>query len=171
MTQLQSPEEQEYTDSEFTTPGPPQLQTPQIPWALDKVEQDRYKTIFRAWVDSRTGVVNGKTAIDVFGQSGLPKDDLAQIWTLADVDDRGTLNLSEFTVAMGLIYRRLNGAEIPDKLPRELEAGHDSDQSTSHQPALQNLESLRLSAVDENGFLKGKAAREDSLKIARASKL
>lgn len=43
-----------------------------------------------------------------------------KIWNLSDVDNRGKLNLPEFHVAMGLIYRALNGNDIPDKLPEEL---------------------------------------------------
>jgi actin cytoskeleton-regulatory complex protein PAN1 len=39
---------------------------------------------------------------------------------LADVNDRGKLNIAEFHVAMGLIYRRLSGNPIPDTLPAEL---------------------------------------------------
>jgi hypothetical protein len=39
---------------------------------------------------------------------------------LADVENRGKLNLAEFHVAMGLIYRRLNGNPIPSSLPPEM---------------------------------------------------
>ncbi|KAF8749948.1 Pleckstrin homology domain, partial [Rhizoctonia solani] len=64
--------------------------------------------------------ISGQVALEVFGQSGLSREDLAKIWTLADGDNRGKLNLAEFHVAMGLIFRRLNGNEIPDVLPPEL---------------------------------------------------
>ncbi|THV00744.1 hypothetical protein K435DRAFT_750939 [Dendrothele bispora CBS 962.96] len=93
---------------------------PRIPWALSKGEKKSYDNIFRAWDTHNTGFISGQTALEVFGQSGLNKDDLARIWTLADVDDRGKLNVAEFHIAMGLIYRRLNGNDIPDKLPPEL---------------------------------------------------
>ncbi|KAJ4490290.1 hypothetical protein J3R30DRAFT_3278216 [Lentinula aciculospora] len=93
---------------------------PKIPWALSKSEKKSYDQIFRAWDAQNTGFITGQNALEVFGQSGLSKDELARIWTLADVDDRGKLNLAEFHVAMGLIYRRLNGNDIPDTLPSEL---------------------------------------------------
>ncbi|KAJ3827567.1 hypothetical protein F5880DRAFT_1609212 [Lentinula raphanica] len=93
---------------------------PKIPWALSKAEKKSYDQIFRAWDAQNTGFITGQNALEVFGQSGLSKDELARIWTLADVDDRGKLNLAEFHVAMGLIYRRLNGNVIPDTLPPEL---------------------------------------------------
>ncbi|KAF8172098.1 hypothetical protein BJ912DRAFT_994425 [Pholiota molesta] len=92
----------------------------QISWALSKAEKKNYNNIFRSWDAQNTGFIGGPTALEVFGASGLPKDDLARIWTLADGDDRGKLNLAEFHVAMGLIYRRLNGMPVPDVLPAEL---------------------------------------------------
>lgn len=93
---------------------------PKIPWALSKAEKKSYDQIFRAWDTSGSGFITGQTALEVFGQSGLDKNDLAMIWALADVDNRGKLNLAEFHVAMGIIYRRLNGNEIPEQLPEEL---------------------------------------------------
>ncbi|OCH86200.1 hypothetical protein OBBRIDRAFT_797422 [Obba rivulosa] len=94
--------------------------TPKVPWALSKGEKKSYDQIFRAWDTQGTGFISGQTALEVFGQSGLDKNDLAKIWALADADNRGKLNLAEFHVAMGLIYRRLNGNEVPDELPPEL---------------------------------------------------
>ncbi|KIY46490.1 hypothetical protein FISHEDRAFT_75585 [Fistulina hepatica ATCC 64428] len=93
---------------------------PRISWALSKTEKKSYDQIFRAWDTYNTGFISGPTALEVFGQSGLDKADLAKIWSLADGDDRGKLNISEFHVAMALIYRRLSGNPIPDTLPPEL---------------------------------------------------
>ncbi|TDL18518.1 hypothetical protein BD410DRAFT_497704 [Rickenella mellea] len=93
---------------------------PKMPWALAKSEKKNYDQIFRAWDAQNTGFISGQMALEVFGQSGLDKNDLAKIWALADVDNRGKLNIAEFHVAMGLIYRKLNGNEIPDQLPPEL---------------------------------------------------
>ncbi|OBZ75962.1 Actin cytoskeleton-regulatory complex protein pan1 [Grifola frondosa] len=78
---------------------------PKVPWALSKAEKKSYDQIFRAWDTRGTGFISGETALEVFGQSGLDKNDLAKIWALADGDNRGKLNLAEFHVAMGLIYR------------------------------------------------------------------
>ncbi|KDQ59802.1 hypothetical protein JAAARDRAFT_56764 [Jaapia argillacea MUCL 33604] len=93
---------------------------PKVPWTLSKAEKKNYDQIFRAWDAQGTGFIDGGTARNVFSQSGLDNNDLARIWTLADADNRGKLNLQEFYVAMGLIYRRLNGNDIPDELPAEL---------------------------------------------------
>ncbi|GAA5957438.1 hypothetical protein JCM21900_003306 [Sporobolomyces salmonicolor] len=91
-----------------------------IPWALTPEEKKRYDQIFRAWDQQGTGFIAGTTSKEVFGQAGLPQDDLMAIWNLADVNDRGKLNIDEFHTAMGLIYRRLNGNPIPATLPPEM---------------------------------------------------
>lgn len=53
---------------------------PKVPWALSKGEKKSYDQIFRAWDTSNTGFIDGKTALEVFGQSGLDRNDLARIW-------------------------------------------------------------------------------------------
>lgn len=91
-----------------------------VPWAITKVEKQLYDQLFDTWDGLGKGLIGGDVAIEVFGQSGLPKEDLMQIWTLADPNNRGKLNKDEFAVAMHLIYRRLNGNEVPSRLPPEL---------------------------------------------------
>ena len=78
---------------------------PRIPWALSKEEKRSYDKIFRAWDAKGTGFINANVAREVFGQSGLEQDKLMQIWHLCDTNNRGKLNLAEFHVAMGLVYR------------------------------------------------------------------
>lgn len=78
---------------------------PKIPWALSKEERKSYDQIFRAWDQSGSGFISGEVAREVFGQSGIGSDKLMQIWHLSDTENRGKLNLAEFHVAMGLIYR------------------------------------------------------------------
>ncbi|KAF2876278.1 hypothetical protein BDV95DRAFT_602281 [Massariosphaeria phaeospora] len=91
-----------------------------IPWAITKGEKKLYDETFKAWDGFNKGFISGEQALEIFGQSGLPKSDLEPIWTLADSADRGRLNLDEFAVAMHLIYRRLNGYPVPNRLPPEL---------------------------------------------------
>jgi hypothetical protein len=91
-----------------------------VPWSITKDEKKIYDDMFKAWDGLSKGAVSGATAIEIFGQSGLEKDDLERIWTLSDPHNRGKLNLDEFAVAMHLIYRRLNGYPVPNKLPPEL---------------------------------------------------
>ncbi|KAF2804290.1 uncharacterized protein BDZ99DRAFT_425887 [Mytilinidion resinicola] len=91
-----------------------------IPWAITKPEKKLYDETFKAWDGFGRGYISGEQSLEIFGQSGLPKPDLERIWTLADSADRGRLNLDEFAVAMHLIYRKLNGYPVPNRLPPEL---------------------------------------------------
>lgn len=91
-----------------------------VGWAITKQEKSIYDGIFNAWDSSRKGYMDGEVAIDIFGKSGLARPDLESIWTLSDGSNRGKLNKDEFAVAMHLVYRRLNGFDLPLRLPPEL---------------------------------------------------
>ncbi|KAG8753610.1 hypothetical protein FRC11_007268, partial [Ceratobasidium sp. 423] len=53
---------------------------PRVPWKLSRDEQKNYDQIFRAWDQGGTGFISGQMALEVFGQSGLSRDELAKIW-------------------------------------------------------------------------------------------
>ena len=102
----------------FTTVGLSGSAT--VPWAVTKDEKRIYDQLFRAWDGFNKGFIGGDVAIEVMGQSGLPKSDLERIWTLSDPSNKGRLDMDEFAVAMHLIYRKLNGYPVPSQLPPEL---------------------------------------------------
>ncbi|KAM9902230.1 hypothetical protein OXX79_004064 [Metschnikowia pulcherrima] len=91
-----------------------------VTWAITKQEKQIYDGVFAAWDKSRKGYIDGDVAISIFNKSGLGRPDLESIWNLCDSNNRGKLNKDEFAVAMHLVYRRLNGLEIPLRLPPEL---------------------------------------------------
>ena len=91
-----------------------------VPWAVTKDEKKIYDQLFKAWDGFKKGFIGGDVAIEVMGQSGLPKPDLEKIWTLSDPGNKGRLDMDEFAVAMHLIYRKLNGYPVPNQLPPEL---------------------------------------------------
>ena len=91
-----------------------------VPWAVTKDEKKIYDGLFKAWDGFNKGFIGGDAALEVMGQSGLPKSDLERIWTLSDPGNRGRLDMDEFAVAMHLIYRKLNGYPVPNQLPPEL---------------------------------------------------
>ncbi|CAG8433988.1 2566_t:CDS:10 [Diversispora eburnea] len=71
-----------------------------IPWAVTPEEKAQYLEIFRQWDSSGLGYLTGKN--------------------LSDPNNNGKLNQDEFAVAMHLIYRKLNGYDVPTTLPPEL---------------------------------------------------
>lgn len=91
-----------------------------VPWAVTKDEKKIYDGLFKAWDGFNKGFIGGDAALEVMGQSGLPKADLEKIWTLSDPGNKGRLDMDEFAVAMHLIYRKLNGYPVPNQLPPEL---------------------------------------------------
>ena len=52
----------------------------QMSWSLSKAEKKNYDQIFRSWDAQSTGFISGQTASEVFGASGITKDELARIW-------------------------------------------------------------------------------------------
>ncbi|CEG65901.1 hypothetical protein RMATCC62417_02584 [Rhizopus microsporus] len=91
-----------------------------IPWAVTAEEKKQYTKVFKAWDTENKGTLSGEKAKEIFSQSGLPQNVLMQIWNLADPNNQGKLNVDEFAVAMHLIYRKLNGYNVPETLPPEL---------------------------------------------------
>ena len=91
-----------------------------VPWAVTKDEKKVYDNLFKAWDGFNKGYITGNQAIEIFSQSGLEKSDLETVWTLSDPGNKGRLDLDEFAVAMHLIYRKLNGYPVPNRLPPEL---------------------------------------------------
>lgn len=94
--------------------------TAKVPWAVTKDEKKIYDQLFKAWDGFNKGFISGDVAIEIMGQSGLDRKDLETIWTLSDPNNRGRLDMDEFAVAMHLMYRKLNGYPVPNRLPPEL---------------------------------------------------
>ncbi|XP_052830492.1 intersectin-1-like [Octopus bimaculoides] len=65
---------------------------------------------------------SGEQAKGFFMQSGLPTAVLGQIWTLADMNTDGKMDKKEFSIAMHLIKKKLQGYELPKTLPASLKA-------------------------------------------------
>ncbi|KAI0637253.1 hypothetical protein C8Q77DRAFT_1051385 [Trametes polyzona] len=65
------------------------------------------------------GLLSGDKARDVFVKSKLPVDKLSQIWNLADTKNRGSLDATDFTIAMYLIQASMSGQlqTLPATLP------------------------------------------------------
>merc|ERR1719447_1905340 len=80
---------------------------------------------------------------------------LGKIWDLADQDKDGSLDRYEFTVAMHLVYRALQGDMIPDQLPTEL--GKDK----VPQPLSTNINMAELN-VSYNGAIARPVSRPGS---------
>lgn len=65
------------------------------------------------------GLIDGDRAKEIFVKSKLPFDKLGAIWNLADTQARGSLDLTDFIIAMHFIQNTMNGTlnSIPAALP------------------------------------------------------
>ncbi|CAH8663933.1 unnamed protein product [Schistosoma rodhaini] len=79
----------------------------------------RYRTIFDQ-LQPTYGKLSGEKIREVFLKFQLPVETLGKIWDLSDIDNDGSLDQSEFIIAMHLVHLSLEGKILPDKLPNNL---------------------------------------------------
>lgn len=107
----------------FGTPPPMAAQTTGSNWLITPQEKVKYDQFFAGIDTAGAGYLDGEHAVKFFSDSGLPEDDLASIWDLADINSEGRLSRDEFAVAMYLIKQqrgRPSGSAIPAFLPAAL---------------------------------------------------
>ncbi|CAN6637962.1 EH domain-containing and endocytosis protein 1 [Trichomonascus vanleenenianus] len=87
---------------------------------LNSADRARFIGLFTKSAPS--GVLDGERARAIFLKARLSNETLGQIWNLADTQNRGQLNQSEFVVAMHLIQCTLNGSlkQLPPVMPQGL---------------------------------------------------
>ncbi|KAI8143617.1 P-loop containing nucleoside triphosphate hydrolase protein [Fennellomyces sp. T-0311] len=88
-------------------------------WNYSSVDKSSYTPTFHQ-LHPRDGVVSGANVKPILMESGLPNDQLAQIWRLADWDGDGYMTQDQFAIAMHLIKAAKNGVQLPEKLPSTL---------------------------------------------------
>eukprot|EP00004_Rigifila_ramosa_P011491 TRINITY_DN2462_c0_g1_i1.p1 TRINITY_DN2462_c0_g1~~TRINITY_DN2462_c0_g1_i1.p1 ORF type:complete len:498 (+),score=100.06 TRINITY_DN2462_c0_g1_i1:154-1647(+) len=90
-------------------------------WAVVVASRPEYTSQFNALSTSGpTGKISGKAIRPTLLQSNLPNELLAKLWSLADIDRDGSLDLDEFSLIMHLIKLVQRGAPVPDTLPGTL---------------------------------------------------
>lgn len=96
------------------TSGPPPVRVPAL--GPDKVAD--YSTLFEK-SGAENGVLPGLVAKQIFEKARLPNEVLGRIWNLADVQGKGSLDVSEFVIAMHLLASYKSGAMrgVPTTLP------------------------------------------------------
>ncbi|KAK0544551.1 hypothetical protein OC846_005300 [Tilletia horrida] len=86
--------------------------------SIKPADRARYTRIF-ANAGPVNGLLDGDKARDLFVKSNMPFEKLAAIWGLADTQQRGALDLTDFIIAMHFIQNTMNGTlqNIPPTLP------------------------------------------------------
>uniref|UniRef100_A0A8C4IVJ8 Epidermal growth factor receptor pathway substrate 15 n=1 Tax=Dicentrarchus labrax TaxID=13489 RepID=A0A8C4IVJ8_DICLA len=88
-----------------------------IPWVVK--EKLKFDSIFDS-LGPVGGILTGDKVKPVLLNSKLPVDILGRVWELSDIDRDGMLDRDEFSVAMYLVYRALEGEPVPMSLPPPL---------------------------------------------------
>ncbi len=83
-------------------------------------QKAKYESQFVRICSSRSDFMSGEQAKTLMLSSGLPPNVLAHIWSLADVDSDGRMDINEFSIALHLISLKLKGIELPQTLPQSL---------------------------------------------------
>ncbi|TDH08548.1 hypothetical protein EPR50_G00098700 [Perca flavescens] len=90
-----------------------------VPWVVKPEEKMKFDSIFES-LGPVGGILTGDKVKPVLLNSKLPVDILGRVWELSDIDRDGTLDRDEFSVAMYLVYRALEGEPVPMSLPPPL---------------------------------------------------
>ncbi|KAM9831407.1 epidermal growth factor receptor substrate 15 [Neosynchiropus ocellatus] len=91
----------------------------ELPWVVKPEEKKKFDNIFDS-LGPVGGMLTGDKVKPVLLNSKLPVDILGRVWELSDLDRDGMLDRDEFSVAMYLVYRALEGESVPMSLPPPL---------------------------------------------------
>ncbi|GHJ88158.1 hypothetical protein NliqN6_4560 [Naganishia liquefaciens] len=108
-------------------PSVPAAMTPQLTGVgaaqppLTPADKNQYTRLFVS-ANPVNGLLPATQAQSIFLKSGLPTETLAQIWNLADTQQRGSLDLPDFVLAMYFIQHTMAGTfkSLPPVLPAGL---------------------------------------------------
>lgn len=103
--------------SPFVTVGLDGESGAQREWWHRPPDVEMFRDEFDALGPDAEGKISGQTAKQKLMESKLPSTTLHAIWTLADVDADGCLTLYEFALAMHFINMKMEGHDLPKKLP------------------------------------------------------
>ncbi|EXJ92145.1 hypothetical protein A1O3_00695 [Capronia epimyces CBS 606.96] len=97
-----------------STAGPPPIRVPAL--SPDKVAE--YSALFEK-SGAENGILSGLVAKQIFEKARLPVEVLGRIWSLADTQNRGALDVTEFVIAMHLLasYKSGQMRGVPSTLP------------------------------------------------------
>ncbi|KAG5718666.1 hypothetical protein E4T56_gene16621 [Termitomyces sp. T112] len=104
---------QQVTGTSLAKSPPPSLPV------LTVQEKVKFLNIFNKAGPDSNGLLNSTKARDIFLKSKLSNDTLLQIWSIADTQDRGALDSTDFAIAMYFIQALMSGqiTFVPTSLP------------------------------------------------------
>jgi len=100
-------------------------------------------------------MLSKSVVFEIFQQSGLEADELSKIWNLLDIDEneKEMLTVTKFCVAMGLLYKRSNGVQLPEHLPDELVSHLNGDEKCSESFSVVEESDCEMSSESSSPWL------------------
>lgn len=83
-------------------------------------EKQLFNKIFENYDTQKKGLLNADVSAEIFRKSGLNREDLEKVWDLVTRPNQSHLDKESFQTGMWLVYKRLNGWELPERLPESL---------------------------------------------------
>ncbi|WVY90071.1 hypothetical protein V8G54_035585 [Vigna mungo] len=105
--------------------------------SCSKEHQAIYKDWFNYADSDSDGRITGSDATKFFSMSNLSRQDLKQVWAIADTKRQGYLGFSEFIIAMQLVSLAQSGYSITPDLPTS-----DVDFTNLEPPVMDGLDAL-----------------------------
>jgi hypothetical protein len=110
-------------------------------------EKQLFSSIFDTYDKKKQNRLDAKTSAEIFRKSGLNRSELEKVWNLVTPNDESYLSKESFSLGMWLIYRKLNGHELPNRLPQSL-----LPESTQILDSVKNSLKLQPSGQSSSGF-------------------
>ena len=89
-------------------------------WVATPTMKQQYASIFNNLEKGKSGHLNPNQVASFLMTSKLGEQDLATIWDLSDTQNTGIFGLTEFSIALFLVNRRLAGGSLPNIVPHSL---------------------------------------------------
>ena len=81
--------------------------------SIMEIEREKHLKLFKRLDTDKDGYVNGADCKQTFLDTGLPQQDLAQIWGSVDTAQTGRLSSVQFVQAMGMVEEKLRERSKP----------------------------------------------------------
>ncbi|EQC29380.1 hypothetical protein SDRG_12843 [Saprolegnia diclina VS20] len=105
-------------------------------YAILDDEKAKYNGIFRQYDTDNDGFIQGHEAATLFQMSGLDRENLRTVWTLADRTSDGRLDVTEFYIAMHLIVCvTKRNMPLPPSIPYDMEQSLQSSANVNNATA------------------------------------
>lgn len=89
-------------------------------WIITPAMKKQHDAVFDSLDKLKSGRLNPNDVASYLMTSNLSQQDLATIWDLSDIQNTGIFTKLEFSIALFLVNKRINGETLPNIVPKSL---------------------------------------------------